>query len=91
MLPRHFVGLLPEFRHAAQVLISLKLGMRSVMWLKGLLPWGNMYQGLTFFTSLQFTSVASKISLSVSCFPCSHLFLSYTIGKKELYLGCEVR
>lgn len=56
--------LLSEFRHAAQVLISLKLGMRPVMWFKGLLPWGTVYQGLTFFTSLQFTSAASKISLS---------------------------
>lgn len=71
MPPRHFVGLLSEFERAAQVLISLKLGMRPVIWFKGLLPWRNVYQGLTFFTSLRVPSVASKISLSVSCYSLS--------------------
>lgn len=42
-----------NFRHATQVLISLKLGMRPVMWFKGLLPCKRVYRGLIFFTSLQ--------------------------------------
>lgn len=48
------MGLLSEFRHATQVLISLKLGMRPVMWFKGLLPCEHVYQGLIFvFNFLQ--------------------------------------